>query len=69
MQIIRVAEGRFWGPAGPLAPFACKELQQLLEISVLCNETEIYQEGGDYMLRGTPTEGALVHLASWWAST
>ncbi|MFI5355338.1 MAG: cation-translocating P-type ATPase, partial [Desulfobaccales bacterium] len=24
---------------------------------------EIYQEGGDYVLRGTPTEGALVHLA------
>src|SRR5208337_5451501 len=31
--------------------------------SVLCNEIEIYQEGGDYVLRGSPTEGALVHLA------
>ena len=63
MKTIKVAEEKFWGPEGPLAPFACEELEQLLQISVLCNEIEIYQEGGDYVLRGTSTEGALVHLA------
>ena len=63
MKTIKVAEEQFWGPEGPMAPFACEELEQLLQISVLCNEIEIYQEGGDYVLRGTPTEGALVHLA------
>jgi Ca2+-transporting ATPase len=63
MRSIRVAEGLFLGPQGPIAPFACEELEQLLQVSVLCNEIEIYQEGGDYVLRGTPTEGALVHLA------
>ncbi|MGB8990991.1 MAG: HAD-IC family P-type ATPase [Desulfobaccales bacterium] len=64
MKAIKVTEdGHFWGPEGLIAPFACEELEQLLQISVLCNEIEVYQEGGDYVLRGTPTEGALVHLA------
>ncbi|MFZ0052822.1 MAG: HAD-IC family P-type ATPase [Desulfobaccales bacterium] len=63
MKTIKVAGGQFLGPDGPIPPFACEELEQLLKVSVLCNEIEIYQEGGDYVLRGTPTEGALVHLA------
>ena len=63
MKTIKVAEDKFWGPQGPIPPFACEELEQLLQVSVLCNETEVYREGGDYVLRGTPTEGALVHLA------
>ncbi len=63
MRTIKVADGQFLGPAGPIPPFACEELEQLLKVSVLCNEIEIYQEGGDYVLRGSPTEGALVHLA------
>jgi Ca2+-transporting ATPase len=64
MKAIKVTEeGQFWGPEGLMAPFACEELEQLLQISVLCTEIEIHQEGGDYVLRGTPTEGALVHLA------
>ena len=60
MRTIKVADGHFLGPDGPIPPFACDELEQLLQVSVLCNEIEIYQEGGDYVLRGTPTEGALV---------
>lgn len=64
MKAIKVVkDGQFLGPQGPIAPFACEELEQLLQISVLCNEIEIYQEGGDYVLRGTATEGALVQLA------
>lgn len=64
MKVINVAEnGQFRGPEGGIAPFACEELEQILQISVLCNEVEIYQEGGDYVLRGTSTEGALVQLA------
>jgi P-type Ca2+ transporter type 2C len=64
MKTLKVADdGKFWGPKGPIAPFACEELEQLLQVSVLCNESEIYREGGDYVLRGTPTEGALVHMA------
>lgn len=63
MRSIRVSEGPFGGLEGYFAPGAGGELEQLLEVSVLCNETEIYSEGGDYILKGTPTEGALVHLA------
>jgi Ca2+-transporting ATPase len=63
MKIIKVAEDKFWASDGPIPPFACAELEQLLQVSVLCNEIEIYREGEEYILRGTPTEGALVHLA------
>ena len=63
MRTIKVVDGQFLGSTGTIPPFACEELEQLLKVSVLCNEIEIYQEGGDYVLRGTPTEAALVHLA------
>ncbi len=63
MRTIKVVDGQFLRPTGPIPPFACEELEQLLKVSVLCNEIEIYQEGEDYVLRGTPTEAALVHLA------
>ncbi|MCL6622753.1 MAG: cation-transporting P-type ATPase [Syntrophobacterales bacterium] len=60
---IRVADGKFLGPQGPLEPLASRELRRLLEVAVLCNETEVYQDNGGYKLQGTPTEAALVDLA------
>jgi Ca2+-transporting ATPase len=63
MKTIRVSEEQFLGPDGPIAPFSCEELEQLLVVGVLCNEVEIYREGNDYILRGTSTEGALIQLA------
>ncbi|MEJ2091047.1 MAG: HAD-IC family P-type ATPase [Syntrophobacterales bacterium] len=62
MQSFRVDNGHFSGPE-KLPPLSYRELKQLLEVSVLCNETEIYRENGTYALRGTPTENALVELA------
>jgi Ca2+-transporting ATPase len=48
----------------PSAPvFARRELQRLLEISVLCNETEVNSASNRYELKGSPTERALVQAA------
>ncbi|HBI15312.1 MAG TPA: ATPase [Desulfobulbaceae bacterium] len=35
-------------------------LAQLLRIGLLCNESEIYEEDGQYKVDGDPTEGALI---------
>ena len=70
MRTIKVAEdGQFLGPEGLIAPFACEELEQLLQVSVLCNETEIYQEGGDYVSGAPPRKAPWCTWPSWWAST
>ncbi|MHB9075468.1 MAG: cation-translocating P-type ATPase [Desulfobaccales bacterium] len=63
MRSLKVEGERFAAPKGYVSPSACMELQRLLLVSVLCNETEIYREGESYKLQGTPTEAALVHLA------
>ena len=63
MKKIKVASGRFWSSTGPVSLTDLPDLRRLLEIAVLCNETEIYRQNGEYQLRGTPTECALVDLA------
>ncbi|MEW6659367.1 MAG: HAD-IC family P-type ATPase [Thermodesulfobacteriota bacterium] len=63
MRPISVAAGQFFAPEGPISFDACEELAQLITVSVLCNETEIHQEGGEVQLSGTPTESTLVRLA------
>jgi P-type Ca2+ transporter type 2C len=63
MRSISVASGRFYGPEGPVAFDDCEELAQLITVSVLCNETELHQEGGEVVLSGTPTESTLIRLA------
>jgi Ca2+-transporting ATPase len=40
-----------------------EEFRKLLEISILCNESEIIADNGDLVLNGSPTENALIHAA------
>lgn len=63
MRSISVAAGRFYAPEGPLYFDDCEELAQLITVSVLCNETEMHEEGGEVVLSGSPTESTLVRLA------
>jgi len=44
----------------PLRISERKNLQLVLRIGLLCNESEIYQEEGVYRVEGDPTEGALI---------
>ena len=62
-HINRLENGHFLEQEETSPFLTYKELKRLLEISVLCNETEIYRENGHYDLHGTPTEKALVELA------
>jgi Ca2+-transporting ATPase len=63
MKTMRLENGHFLEQEEASPFLSHKELKRLLEISVLCNETEIYRENGHYALQGTPTEKALVELA------
>jgi Ca2+-transporting ATPase len=47
----------------PFNPAQWKEFNRLLEISVLCNESEIISNNGEFTLNGSPTENALIHVA------
>lgn len=58
-----VAEGQLCHGGEPVSLTGCHDLRLLLQVAVLCNETEIYRERGELTLRGTPTEAALVRLA------
>ncbi|MFZ5453481.1 MAG: HAD-IC family P-type ATPase [Thermodesulfobacteriota bacterium] len=63
MKVIKVAAGKFWSTEGAVSLADHQGLARLLEVSILCNETKVYCQEGQYSLRGTPTECALVDLA------
>jgi len=41
-----------------------KELEKLIQVGVLCSDTVLYQEEHQWKIKGDPTEGALLVLAS-----
>jgi Ca2+-transporting ATPase len=47
----------------PVEPIAQGNLNQVLRIGLLCNESTVYEENGAYKVSGDPTEGALVVAA------
>jgi Ca2+-transporting ATPase len=57
------SDGRFLAEGIPVDPYGCEELIRLLHVSVLCNETEIEGENGQYRMQGSSTENALVLMA------
>ncbi len=46
-----------------LNPYQLDELLKLIHICVLCNESLISKNGGEYVVNGSPTENAFIHLA------
>ncbi|NTV43505.1 MAG: HAD-IC family P-type ATPase, partial [Syntrophobacteraceae bacterium] len=63
MKRLHVSDGRFHAGEDAVDPLSCQELSRLIEVVVLCSETEILMDKGAYVLRGTPTENALVQMA------
>ncbi len=63
MKAVTVSNGRFLSGGSTLVPLDSGEITNLMEAAVLCNETEIVGEPGQYVLHGSPTEIALVNLA------
>ena len=47
----------------PVRPRELENLQQVLRIGLLCNESDVYEEDGLYRVEGDPTEGALIVAA------
>ena len=63
MRRLHITESGFTVEQTPLDPVACEEVVRLAQVCVLCSETEIELQNGRYVLRGSPTENALVHMA------
>lgn len=66
-QLTYQADGSGYEPVGALtcggSPMALDqqpELELLLRIGLLCNESNLYEEDGQYKVDGDPTEGALI---------
>ncbi len=59
---VQLSEGKFISGGQSINPFACDELLRLIHVSVLCNETMIDLEEGEYLLKGSPTENSLIHM-------
>jgi P-type Ca2+ transporter type 2C len=63
MERIEVHEGLFLIGQTSVNPFESDELLRLIHICVLCNETQIDTNQGKYVLSGSSTENALIHMA------
>ena len=63
MRRIKVSEGRFRSDGRDLNPYEHDELLRLIHVSCLCNESEVAKEQGDFVVRGSATENALIHVA------
>jgi Ca2+-transporting ATPase len=63
MEGMRVWDGKFAGSAGYRNPYLCEELLKLLHVSVLCNESEVFESEGQVSFSGSPTENALLNMA------
>jgi Ca2+-transporting ATPase len=67
MRRIKVGSGRFIEMNRrqdcSVNPFYCDELLRLIHITVLCSESEVAKQGGKYIVNGSPTENALIHVA------
>jgi Ca2+-transporting ATPase len=56
--------GKFLNSEEDINPYICSELLKLIHVLVLCNESEVnQQEDGQYLLKGSATENALIYMA------
>ena len=61
---LHVAEGRFTSSQqADVNPYLSEELIRLLHVGALCNESRVFPSNGSQVVKGTPTENALIHLA------
>jgi len=63
MRRFKVADGNFESAGERIDPYGTDELLRLIHISVLCNESEVAEENGNYVVSGSATENALIHVA------
>ncbi len=61
---ITVSDGEFIAGEVKINPYTCNELLKLIHVSLLCNESEVSLQGDEeYIVTGSATENALIHMA------
>jgi Ca2+-transporting ATPase len=60
---LRVRDGKFISRDGNINPYMDEGILRLIHTCVLCNESEIFQQNGGYVVNGSPTENALIYMA------
>ena len=63
MRRIKVTEGRFRDNERDMNPYEYDELLRLVHISCLCSESEVVRQNGEFVVHGSATENALIHVA------
>lgn len=61
--LMRVEGSRFIDGDRAINPHSVEELLRLMQICVLCSETELTSDNGEIVLNGSATENALVRMA------
>jgi Ca2+-transporting ATPase len=60
---VRLSEDRLFVSDNGIKPMGCEELLRLIHVGVLCTESEVTIEEGEYTVKGSSTENALFQLA------
>ena len=63
MRRIKVSDDKFLSDGEFLNPFANDELLRLIHVSVICSESEVSRQNGEYIVSGSATENALIYMA------
>ncbi|MGB3757476.1 MAG: HAD-IC family P-type ATPase [Rivularia sp. (in: cyanobacteria)] len=62
-RVIQLNNGKFVNGEKTIDPSTCEEFLQLIRVSVLCNESDMVRSDGEYIVNGSSTENALIHMA------
>lgn len=63
MRYFKLFDGQYLYEDTPIDANQYKELQELLKVCVLCNESEVENQNGHLVVRGSSTENALIYAA------
>jgi Ca2+-transporting ATPase len=63
MQRVYLTEGQFTVGGKQIDPLAREELMRMAQVCVLCSESTVEKQEEHYVLHGSPTENALIHMA------
>jgi Ca2+-transporting ATPase len=63
MKRFSVTHGQFFISGKPMSIYLTDELLRLIHMAVLCNESEVIRQESEYVINGSATENALIHIA------
>jgi Ca2+-transporting ATPase len=60
---IDVTDGKFRADKEIVNPYTSVDLLRLIHLSVLCNESSVSKQEGEFIVQGSSTENAFIHMA------